>query len=199
MQPPFDSQPAQLIVLIVTLLIWRVVETILDIRTARRLRSGAQRHDRGSRLVVICAVMSGLLLGIFVAYQVPATTIGTGRAVAFWLGVLFMYGGIILRLYAVFTLGAYFTTAVATVGEQPVVSRGPYRYIRHPSYTGFLLVLVGFGLCFGNWLSPVVMVGVALIGFSYRIRVEERILQEQLGQPYQAYMGRTKRLVPYVV
>jgi protein-S-isoprenylcysteine O-methyltransferase Ste14 len=43
------------------------------------------------------------------------------------------------------------------------------------------------------------MVGVALIGFGYRIHVEERLLQEQLGQPYQAYMGRTKRLVPFVL
>jgi protein-S-isoprenylcysteine O-methyltransferase Ste14 len=134
-----------------------------------------------------------------VAYQVPVATIGTGRAVAFWLGVLFMYGGIVLRLCAVITLGAYFTTAVATVHEQHVVMRGPYRYIRHPSYTGFLLILVGFGLCVGNWLSPLVMVGVALIGFSYRIRVEERMLQEHLGQPYRTYMERTKRLIPYVV
>jgi len=199
MQPPFISQPAQLIALVVTLLIWRVVESILDLRTARRLRSGAQRHDRGSRLAVFCAVLLGLLLGIFVVYQAPAATLGTGRAVAFWLGILFMYGGIALRLFAVITLGAYFTTAVATVREQQVVMRGPYRYIRHPSYTGFLLILVGFGLCFGNWLSPVVMVGVALIGFSYRIRVEERILQEQLGQPYRIYMRHTKRLIPYVV
>jgi protein-S-isoprenylcysteine O-methyltransferase Ste14 len=143
--------------------------------------------------------MTGLLLGILVAYQVPTAAIGSSPAVAFWLGILLMYGGIALRLYAVITLGAYFTTEVATVREQHVVMRGPYRYIRHPSYTGFLLILVGFGLCFGNWLSPVVMVGVALIGFSYRIRVEERILQEQLGQPYRTYMRHTKRLIPYVV
>jgi protein-S-isoprenylcysteine O-methyltransferase Ste14 len=144
-------------------------------------------------------VVLGSLLGILVANQVPATTISAGRAVAFWLGILLMYGGIALRLYAVTTLGRYFTTAVTTVHEQEVVSRGPYRYIRHPSYTGFLLVLFGFGLCFANWLTPLVMVGIALIGFGYRIHVEERLLQEQLGQPYKTYMGRTKRLVPFVL
>lgn len=199
MQPPFTSQPAQLIVLFVTLLVWRVFETFLDVRTARRLRAGAERQDRGSRLAVLCAVVLGLLLGILIAYLAPAATITTGRAVVFWLGILPMYGGIALRLYAVTTLGRYFTTAVATVHEQQVVSRGPYRFIRHPSYTGFLLILAGFGLCFANWLSPVVMVGVALIGFSYRIHVEERLLQKQLGQPYRTYMLRTKRLIPYVV
>jgi protein-S-isoprenylcysteine O-methyltransferase Ste14 len=199
MQPPFISQPVQLVALVATLLVWRVVETVLDIRTARRLRSGAQRQDRGSRLAVLCAVVIGLLLGILVANQAPATTIAAGRAVAFWLGILLMYIGIAVRLYAVITLGAYFTTEVATVHEQQVVSRGPYRYIRHPSYTGFLLILLGFGLCFANWLSPLLMVGIALIGFGYRIHVEERLLQEQLGQPYQTYMGRTKRLVPFVL
>jgi protein-S-isoprenylcysteine O-methyltransferase Ste14 len=199
MQPPFISHPAQLIVLVVTLLIWRVVETVLDVRTARRLRSGAQRQDRGSRLAVLCAVVIGLLLGILVAYQVPTATIASSPAVAFWLGILLMYGGIALRLYAVTTLGAYFTTAVTTMHEQQVVLRGPYRYIRHPSYTGFLLILLGFGLCFANWLSPLLMVGIALIGFGYRIHVEERLLQVQLGQPYRTYMGRTKRLIPYVV
>jgi protein-S-isoprenylcysteine O-methyltransferase Ste14 len=198
-QPPFNSQPVELIVLIVTLLIWRILETVLDIRTARRLRAGAERQDRSSRLAVLCAVILGLLLGILVAYLVPATTITTGRTIIFWLGILFMYGGIALRLYAVTTLGAYFTTTVATAHEQQVVSKGPYRYIRHPSYTGFLLILVGFGLCYANWLSPLVMVGVALIGFTYRIHVEERLLQEQLGQPYRTYMGRTNRLIPYVV
>src|SRR5262245_42323399 len=106
MQPPFISQPVRLVVLVATLLVWRAVETALDIRTARRRRSGAQRQDRGSRLAVLCAVVIGLLHSILVAYQVPTTTIVASRAVAFWLGILLMYVGIALRLYAVTTLGA---------------------------------------------------------------------------------------------
>jgi protein-S-isoprenylcysteine O-methyltransferase Ste14 len=199
MQPVFAQQPVLLGVLIVSLLIWRVMETILDIRTARRLRAGAQRQDRGSRLAVLGTVVPGMLLGVVIAYQVPATNIMVDRTSFFWLGVLLLDAGIALRLYAVIVLGAYFTTSVTITSEQQVVTAGPYRYIRHPSYTGFLLILVGLGLCFTDWMSPLVMVGFALIGFGYRIHVEERALREQLGQLYRDYMRHTKRLIPFVV
>ena len=97
-------------------------------------------------------------------------------------------------------LGAFFTTTVAVAPEQTVIEAGPYRRIRHPSYTGFLLCLLGLGLTLtNNWLSLLVIMGCALIGFGYRIQVEEAVLQERLGQPYQAYMRRTKRLIPFVL
>ncbi len=96
-------------------------------------------------------------------------------------------------------LGRYFTTSVAVAPEQTVIEAGPYRLIRHPSYTGLLMILLGFGLSLtNNWLSLLVMMGCALIGLSYRIQVEERVLQEHLGQRYQEYMRRTKRLIPFV-
>jgi protein-S-isoprenylcysteine O-methyltransferase Ste14 len=88
---------------------------------------------------------------------------------------------------------------VAVAPGQTVIETGPYRLIRHPSYTGFLITLLGFGLCLTNWLSLLVIMACALIGFSYRIHVEEQVLQEQLGQRYQEYMRRTKRLIPFVL
>ena len=104
-----------------------------------------------------------------------------------------------MRLYAIGVLGASFTTAVAVAPEQTVIETGPYRLIRHPSYTGFLITLLGLGLSSTNWLSLLVLMGCALIGLSYRIHVEEHVLQEQLGQRYQEYMRRTKRLIPFVL
>ena len=95
---------------------------------------------------------------------------------------------------------AFFTTTVAVAAEQTVIEAGPYRLVRHPSYTGFLITLLGFGLSLtNNWLSVLVIMGGALLGFSYRIYVEERVLQEHLGQRYQEYMRRTKRLIPFVL
>jgi protein-S-isoprenylcysteine O-methyltransferase Ste14 len=60
-------------------------------------------------------------------------------------------------------------------------------------------MFLGFGLSSTNWLSLLVLMGCALIGLSYRIHVEERVLQEHLGQRYQEYMRRTKRLIPFVL
>ena len=199
MQPLFANQPVLLGVLVASLLIWRVMEAIVDIRTRNRLRAGARRQDKGSRLVLISVLTLGILVGMLLAFTVPATAITNARPFLFWLGILLIYVGIALRLYAIHVLGAFFTTEVAVAPGQTVIETGPYRLIRHPSYTGFLITLLGFGLCLTNWLSLLVIMACALIGFSYRIRVEEQVLQEQLGQRYQEYMRRTKRLIPFVL
>ncbi len=141
----------------------------------------------------------GNVLCVLLALKVPATAITSVREILFWLGIALVYAGLALRLYAIKVLGRYFTTSVAVVADQPVVEDGPYRLIRHPSYTGLFILSFGFGLSSTNWLSLLVLLGCALLGVSYRIRVEERVLQAQLGQRYQAYMRRTKRLIPFVL
>lgn len=199
MQPLFTQNPLNLGAWAASLILWRVLETSVDIKTFRRLRSGIARRDRGSRLAILGLVGFGILAGILLAYNVPATAITLAPNLFFWLGIFLMGAGVALRFYAITVLGAFFTTTVAVAPEQTVVEAGPYRLIRHPSYSGFLLILLGFALSFTNWLSVLVMLGCALPGFGYRIRVEERVLQEQLGQPYREYMRRTKRLIPFVI
>ncbi len=199
MQPLFVQQPVLQDVLVASLLIWRVMEAIVDIRTLRRLRAGARRQDKGSRAVLICMVTLGILLGAWVAFRVPATAITSARTFLFWLGILLIYAGIAFRLYAIGVLGASFTTTVAVAPEQTVIETGPYRLIRHPSYTGLLITLLGLGLSSTNWLSLLVLMGCALLGLSYRIHVEEDVLKEHLGQQYQEYMRHTKRLIPFVL
>jgi protein-S-isoprenylcysteine O-methyltransferase Ste14 len=198
-QPIFARQPLLLGVVVASLLIWRAIETGLDIRSRNRLRAGAQLQDEGSLAILFVLIALGVVLGTLLAFIVPAAAITSSRAIFFWLGILLIYTGIAFRLYAIHTLGAFFTTAVAIAPQQTVISAGPYQLIRHPAYTGFLITLFGYGLCLTNWLSLLVMMGCALIAFMYRIQVEERVLQEQLGQPYQEYMRRTKRLIPFVL
>ena len=199
MQPLFVQQPVLQGVLVASLLIWRVMEAIVDIRTLRRLRAGARGQDKGSRAILICLITLGILLGAWAAFRVPATAITSARTFLFWLGILLIYAGIAFRLYAIHVLGASFTTTVAVAPEQTVIQTGPYRLIRHPSYTGLLITLLGLGLSSTNWLSLLVLMGCALLGLSYRIHVEEHVLQEHLGQQYQEYMRRTKRLIPFVL
>lgn len=200
MQPLFAQKPLNLGVLVVSFLIWRVMEASVDIRTFQRLRAGAQRQDKGSHVVLLCLIVFGLLLGMLLALKVPAAAITSAPDIFFWLGIVLMHAGIALRLYAIKVLGRFFTTSVAVAPDQTVIETGPYRLIRHPSYTGILITLLGLGLSLtSNWLSLLVIMGCALIGFSYRIRVEEHVLQEYLGQHYQEYMRRTKRLIPFVL
>ncbi|GCE31512.1 isoprenylcysteine carboxyl methyltransferase [Dictyobacter alpinus] len=198
MQPLFTHNVLALGVLSISLLIWRVMETWVDIKTHHRLRTGIQRHDQGSYMLILCLMVFGILLGVLAAFKVPGTAITSANMFFFWLGILLIYAGIVLRFYAITVLGAFFTTKVAVATEQPVIEAGPYRLIRHPAYTGFFITLFGLGLSLTNWLSLLVIMGCALIGFSYRIQVEEQVLTAQLGQRYQEYMQRTKRLIPFV-
>jgi len=199
MQPLFAQNPLFRNVLLAGYVIWAVTEVILGMRQITQLRAGAQLHDKGSRAVVSGTVGLGILLCLLLPRVVPATSITSGSVFVFWLGVALVYAGLAFRLYAITVLGRYFTPSVAVVADQQVVEDGPYKLIRHPAYTGLLIMFLGFGLGSTNWLSLLALMGCALLGLSYRIHVEELVLQEHLGQRYQEYMRRTKRLIPFVL
>jgi protein-S-isoprenylcysteine O-methyltransferase len=95
-------------------------------------------------------------------------------------------------------LGRYFTVDVSISAEHKLIDSGPYRHIRHPTYTGALLAFLGLGLCFGNWLSILFLTLPIIAAFLWRIRIEERVLLHGLGQNYRAYVERTSRLIPFV-
>src|SRR2546425_5466147 len=114
------------------------------------------------------------------------------------LGFCLFLGGLALRWYSIGYLGRYFTVDVSISAEHKLIDSGPYRHIRHPTYTGALLAFVGLAFCFGNWLT-LLFLTVPIIGaFLWRIRIEESALLDALGEDYRAYMRRTKRLIPRV-
>jgi protein-S-isoprenylcysteine O-methyltransferase Ste14 len=113
-------------------------------------------------------------------------------------GLVVMLAGLLLRWWAIIHLGRYFTVDVAVLPNQPVIDSGPYKLIRHPSYTGVLLVVVGVAFCFGNFVSSLVLVVPFAALLRRRIRIEERALAAGLGEAYLQYMARTKRLFPHL-
>jgi len=147
-------------------------------------------------------VSGGIALGIWsafaTAYAAPRAAIGWHRDALLAAGIVLMATGIGLRFYAVHTLGRYFTLTVRTHQGQRVIEAGPYRLVRHPSYSAILLAFGGMCLALANWLTSLTIVFPA-IAIAYRIRVEEAVLLDALGDDYRRYMGHTKRLVPYVV
>jgi protein-S-isoprenylcysteine O-methyltransferase len=117
------------------------------------------------------------------------------RAVAL---VLFV-SGLGIRWWAVITLGKFFTVDVATHDDHALVSTGPFRFVRHPSYTGLLLAFLGFGVSLGNTASLLVLIVPIAAALAYRMRVEEAALHRALGASYEAYCARTKRLIPGLI
>jgi protein-S-isoprenylcysteine O-methyltransferase Ste14 len=112
-----------------------------------------------------------------------------------WLGVaLYLVGGA-LRLWPVFVLGNRFSGLVAIQPGHTLVTGGIYRVIRHPSYLGLLTNSLGWGLAFRSGVG--VMLTVILIALLLaRIRSEEALLCDEFGAEFEAYRGRTSRLIP---
>ena len=164
----------------------------------RRPTAGADKKDFGSRFVVIGSVWGTVTAGIGLAFSFPDTAITRGRTTLFIFGLVLMLAGMALRWYSIRVLGASFTVDVATRPGQEVVESGPYRWVRHPSYTGSLITLLGVLLCCLNLASLAAIVIVAA-GYAYRIRVEERALAADLGTPYRDYIRRTKRVIPFLI
>jgi protein-S-isoprenylcysteine O-methyltransferase Ste14 len=137
-------------------------------------------------------------LDFTLSFQFPQAAIPWKRNYVFFIGIAFMLAGMALRFYAMSVLGRSFTYFVAVHAKQTVVEVGPYRYVRHPSYTGALMIFVGLGLALGNWAGLLVLLACVGIAYAYRISVEESVLAGALGEPYQQYMRRTRRLVPFL-
>jgi protein-S-isoprenylcysteine O-methyltransferase Ste14 len=166
----------------------------------QRVEKGARVRDRGSHVWIVMAVGMGVVAGIIlVNANFPGTTLQRGQRLQFWIGIAVMLSGLAFRWYAIKSLGRFFTRTVATRAGQYVVDSGPYRLIRHPSYTGGLLMFLGAGVAMTNWAALLAIMAGAALGYGYRVHVEERALCADLGQPYRDYMLRTKRFIPHVL
>jgi protein-S-isoprenylcysteine O-methyltransferase Ste14 len=164
---------------------------------SRRAEPASSPQDANSKRFIMVGQGLAMVSGFAIAITVPSAAMGH-RELAFWIGVVALFAGSLLRRHCWRMLGASFTGAVIVRPEQAVVERGAYRYVRHPSYTAGTIMFAGIGLALGNWISVAVLfVGVSAV-YAYRVAVEERALAEVIGDPYRRYMQRTKRFVPFV-
>jgi protein-S-isoprenylcysteine O-methyltransferase Ste14 len=195
---PFTVLPA-LVVYDVLLGLFFVGETVIRYRSGRNSRGSSARPERVSFALLIVAFLVAVVGSLLLAGRVPDAAIPGGRVPLYVVGVVLMAAGLALRWTAVVVLGRSFTVEVRVQDEQQVVDRGPFGVVRHPSYTGLLLVFLGMGLALTNWLALIVAFVPPLVGIVYRIRVEEAMLADGLGEPYRAYGRRVRfRLVPFV-
>ncbi|MCL4529149.1 MAG: isoprenylcysteine carboxylmethyltransferase family protein [Chloroflexi bacterium] len=196
MLPLIATNRIDLVILNISYAVWVIPETYLSFR--RRSAPGAQTSDRRSGFVLWIGIWLGIFAGYIFAFAEKQFAIPWHRTLFFWLGIVLMLMGVIFRQYSIRVLGKYFTTRVAIQPGQTVVESGPYRWIRHPSYSGALITIFGLALSFANWLSLIFVLLIPFLGYSYRVRVEENTLVNALGQPYKDYMKRTKRFIPFV-
>lgn len=193
--PPYE-QPGWNIVF------WTLVGVLVLGQFAVRLRSGLTRSGQRaekpwSLVVVVAAVLGGMVGGIELANW-NAAAVGAGRSTLFALGLVLMALGILVRQWAILVLGRFFTGDVRLHPGQTIVDRGPYRWVRHPSYTGLIVFFLGVGLALSDWASLATLALVPTAGLLVRIRSEESALFVGLGEDYRRYAATRRRLIPGV-
>ena len=160
-------------------------------------RGAAMRQDRGTRFVVALAVYLGITAALSIA-RVPGLRVYANNWWTLGSGIAIVLAGAALRDWAILSLGRYFRREVTIEPGQRIVRRGPYRALRHPSYAGIFLIVAGFGLAFGSWVSGAAALLIVFAGMLPRIRVEERALAQAFGQDYADYAKSTARVLPHV-
>jgi protein-S-isoprenylcysteine O-methyltransferase Ste14 len=167
-----------------------------EISQAVKRRRGASGTDLVTELAFRCVFAIGVVMLPLSRTLVPGAVLPGVMPVL--VGGLVGWLGLALRWWSFVTLGGYFTTVVRVSVDQEVVGRGPYRWLRHPSYSGLLAALLGAGLMLGNWAGAAACSGLVLIALVGRLIHEERVLAAALGDAYLDFARTRARLLPHV-
>ncbi|MFX1539050.1 MAG: methyltransferase family protein, partial [Promethearchaeota archaeon] len=109
--------------------------------------------------------------------------------------VLLVFGGLLL-LFNRIHLGKYGGPKLVIEEEHQLITTGLYKFVRHPMYSGFLILFFGYSLAFGSILMTITITTVLFLIFKTRMDIEEKLLITEFGEEYSTYMKRTKRLFP---
>jgi protein-S-isoprenylcysteine O-methyltransferase Ste14 len=178
---------------VITLLIWAVPEVWLLFRDRKLVPMGAKTNGKIMYYFSIMSILACLLLAKYNSLTIPID-----QDSRLLIGILIIWGGLLIRWWAIHSLGKYFTVVVAVKAGQKLVKNGPYKYVRHPSYTGSLLVGIGLGFGLGNWIGLAVILILPCISYLLRAVVEERVMVSSFGNDYLIYMSQTSRFIPFI-
>lgn len=183
------------IILIAISALWIVLEAWLIIRDRKRGKGKTTIDGRTRYYNFISLTVSPIAAAILTGVP-DVRSLGIRNAYVFGIGCGIMALGLGLRLWSIIVLGKYFRTTVEVDENQRVIQNGPYRLIRHPSYTGLILTCIGYGVALQNAISFLIVIVFPTIALLYRIGIEETALAAGMGAEYESYQMHTKKLIP---
>lgn len=183
-------------VLWVSYVAWFVMEWWVISRDRRRFTG--RTADRGSFFGFFICIPLALIIAFGAAFRHPEWRITAWQPALSWIGIAMIWAGMAFRLWAVLTLGAFFRTSVVVQEGHQLVTAGPYRWLRHPAYTGVIVTMVGLGLALGNWVSLLAMAVLPTLAIAWRMHVEEQALAEQFGEAYKQFRESRSAVLPCV-
>lgn len=152
--------------------------------------------DKKTYLLIILSGFSCMVLAMLQWAYVSNNH--DGASLYNYIGLAMLYGGVFFRNYSIYILGKQFTSKVQIVDNHQLITVGPYRFLRHPSYTGAYIMMLGICVLQQTWLMLGVTVIAVLYAYSKRIEAEEATLSAFFGEKYQIYQMTTKRMFPAI-
>lgn len=170
------------------------------------LFTGRRSKDLSPRTTIFLVVFDllapfGIMLPYFeytIVFQKNFPQSSTGSLIMLGLGVLFMVVGGIVMIISRLILGTFGKATVVKDEQHQLITRGPYRYVRHPIYSSMILLISGYSLSFFSIASTFLFVLILVPFIMFRIKAEEHQLIELFGDQYRKYTKRTKRIIPFV-
>jgi protein-S-isoprenylcysteine O-methyltransferase Ste14 len=170
-------------------------EFVLMLLKRSKKSATKQRNDKGSLILLWVMITLCFTFGfIFANYHHWDFC----NFIIVGFGLLIILIGFTIRWMAIIQLKKAFTVDVAIGTEQKLKTNGMYKYIRHPSYLGLLLIMIGFSICMNTIRSVIIIAIPMLLVLLYRISVEEEALIDAFGESYTSYKNRTKKIIPWV-
>jgi protein-S-isoprenylcysteine O-methyltransferase Ste14 len=169
-----------------------------QIQRKSAVSEGYSGSDKYSGLVISIGATVLQMLAVLFAYHQPTSVGEANLHTAYYAGLAMVACGTLLRMHCWKALGTFFTHTVTIASNHQVVNVGAYQWLRHPSYLGALLNLIGIGLLLGNYASLAIMTLGSCAIYLYRIEVEENALEAALGESYTRFKQTRKRLIPFV-
>jgi protein-S-isoprenylcysteine O-methyltransferase Ste14 len=185
------------LVFVFAILTWLASEVVGGRIIPSLRRSGSRVEQRKKGLNIVVGVGWVVFFGISV--NLAAQAIAFLQSWAYFAGIVLMLSGVAVRQWAIAVLGRYFSNVIGIQQNQTVVQSGPYRLIRHPSYTGILLIQVGIAFALQSWAAILAAVLIFSLVYGHRILREEGFLVKELGDDYVQYMKHTKRIIPFLI
>lgn len=174
------------------LLIW-MAAAFRNKRTARR-----ENLTSWALHMLPLAIAAALLAADWTPWPFLQQEVLPYQAAFYWIGLALTFGGLAFTVWARFRLGTNWSGSVQVKAEHVLVRSGPYRWVRHPIYTGLLAAFLGTAIAMDQWLGLLAFV-IVLPGLIYKLRLEEHWMIETFGDAYLDYRKHSKALIPGIL
>lgn len=161
------------------------------------IKDKSKTIDKGTEIQIIWSVyITQLFVVVEAAYLRFPYSVKWDTFTTVSLAIIIL--GLMLRTWAIYTLGNYFTMHLSIQNEHKIIRSGPYKYMRHPSYLGAFFIYFGTTIFLHAWFSLIVAVILLPVAWLRRIHYEEKLLIEKFGGEYKSYCKSVKRIIPGV-